>query len=154
MSQRARSAFAVMAVATATLTATLAACTGAKDAPADGSSAAATATPATTASLDPATITDAELALGDSLYHGLIGATSCQACHGADGKQATVAPDLTDAEWLHSDGSFEGIYNTIKTGVMAPKKFTGVMPPFGGAPLDAAKHRAVAAYVYRLGHPK
>lgn len=134
----------------------LAACTGAKDEPAaEGASAAtSTTTPATAASLDPSTITDAELALGDSLFHGLIGATSCQACHGADAKQATVAPDLTDAEWLHSDGSFEGIYNTIKTGVMTPKKFTGVMPPFGGAPLDPAKHRAVAAYVYRLGHPK
>lgn len=108
--------------------------------------------PVTTASFDPATITAAELALGDSLFHGLIGATSCQSCHGADGSQATVAPNLTDAEWLHSDGSFEGIYNTIKTGVMAPKQFSGVMPPFGGAPLDETKHRAVSAYVYKLSH--
>lgn len=151
MTRRARLPFAL----TTFVAVALAACTGAKDAPAaDASAATADAAPVTTASLDPATITDAELALGDSLYHGLIGATSCQACHGADGKQATVAPDLTDAEWLHSDGSFEGIYTTIKTGVMAPKKFTGVMPPFGGAPLDGPKHRAVAAYVYRLGHPK
>lgn len=132
------------------------ACGGAKEAASAGGDASPAAEPAAAVStnFDAASITDAEIALGDSLFHGLIGATSCQSCHGPDAKQATVAPDLTDAEWLHSDGSFEGIYNTIKTGVPVPKKFTTVMPPFGGAPLDPQKHRAVAAYVYRLGHPK
>ena len=124
--------------------------TSERDADASGREGAAPATPA---SFDPASITAAEVALGDSVYHGLIGATSCQACHGADGKQATVAPDLTDGEWLHSDGSFEGIYNTIKTGVMQPKKYSGVMPPYGGTPIEPARHRAVAAYVYKLSHP-
>ncbi|MCU0636758.1 MAG: c-type cytochrome [Gemmatimonadaceae bacterium] len=108
--------------------------------------------PPAASNLDPSTITETELALGDSVYHGLIGATSCQSCHGADGSQANVAPNLTDAEWLHSDGSFEGIYRTIETGVMTPKQYTSIMPPYGGAPLDPVKHRAVAAYVYRLSH--
>jgi len=111
--------------------------------------AAATAT----VSWDPKEITPGMIALGDSLFHGLIGATSCQACHGADAKQATVAPDLTDAEWLHSDGSWEGIHTTLKSGVMAPKQFTSIMPPFGGAPLTPVQSRAVAAYVYSLSHP-
>ncbi|HQW67908.1 MAG TPA: hypothetical protein PLJ23_12760, partial [Gemmatimonadales bacterium] len=71
--------------------------------------------PAVTVSFDPAEITPARLALGDSLFHGLIGATSCQACHGADAAQGTLAPNLTDAEWLHSDGSLEGIYKTIES---------------------------------------
>ncbi|MCU0647891.1 MAG: c-type cytochrome [Gemmatimonadaceae bacterium] len=135
-------------------TVALAACGGAKEGASDAAPAAETpaAAPAAAASFDPSSITAAELALGDSVYHGLIGATSCQACHGADGTQATVAPNLTDAEWLHSDGSFEGIYKTIETGVMTPKQYSSIMPPFGGAPLDPAKHRAVAAYVYRLGH--
>jgi mono/diheme cytochrome c family protein len=120
--------------------------------------AAASASPAATAavdpaSLDPKSITPAELALGDSLFHGLIGATSCQACHGPDAKGGTVAPNLTDAEWLHSDGSFGAIYKQIETGVMQPKQYIGVMPPFGGAPLTPEKHRAVAAYVYSLSHP-
>lgn len=115
----------------------------------DGDDAKAAAVPT---SFDPKSITPTEIALGDSVFHGLKGAASCQACHGPKADQGTVAPNLTDAEWLHSDGSFEGIYNTIKSGVMAPKKFSGVMPPFGGAPLDAAQHRAVAAYVYSLGH--
>jgi len=118
--------------------------------------AAADAAPAAAvdpSTLDPKTITAAELALGDSLYHGLIGATSCQACHGPDGKGGAVAPNLTDAEWLHGDGSYGAIYKQIETGVMQPKQFMGVMPPFGGAPLTPEKHRAVAAYVYSLSRP-
>ncbi len=108
--------------------------------------------PAVTVSFDPAEITPARLALGDSLFHGLIGATSCQACHGADAAQGTLAPNLTDAEWLHSDGSLEGIYKTIESGVMAPKQFSSMMPPFGGAPMTPEQTRAVASYVYKLGH--
>ncbi|MHB1096675.1 MAG: c-type cytochrome [Gemmatimonadaceae bacterium] len=105
------------------------------------------------ATLDPASITPQELALGDSLFHGLIGATSCQACHGPEAKGGTVAPDLTDSTWLHSDGSYGAIYKQIETGVAQPKQYLGVMPPFGGAPLTPDKHRAVAAYVYSLSHP-
>ena len=90
------------------------------------------------------------LALGDSVFHGLIGATSCQACHGPDGAQGTVAPILTDSIWLHSDGSWQGIYQTIVTGVPAPKQFSSIMPPYGGAPLTPERTRAVAAYVYSL----
>ena len=114
--------------------------------------AAPAAAPAAEAKLDPATITPQMLALGDSLFHGLIGATSCQACHGANADQGTVAPVLTDAEWLHSDGSWEGIYNTVKSGVSAPKKFTSMMPPDGGVPMTDDQRRAVTAYVYKLSH--
>ncbi len=126
---------------------------GASDSAAD-QSAAATVAAVDPATLDPASITPQELALGDSLFHGLIGATSCQACHGPDGKGGTVAPDLTDSTWLHSDGSYGAIYKQVETGVMQPKQYLGVMPPFGGAPLTPDKHRAVAAYVYSLSHPK
>lgn len=128
----------------------LSACGGGDSQPA--ASANTAAAPAAPATLDPASITPAELALGDSLFHGLIGATSCQACHGPDAKGGPAAPNLTDSTWLHSDGSFSAIYHQIETGVTAPKQFVGVMPPFGGAPLTPDKHRAVAAYVYSLGH--
>jgi mono/diheme cytochrome c family protein len=135
----------------------IAACGGGTgDAPASeaaaGGEAVSTAAPATAVSFDPASITDADLALGDSIFHGLIGATSCQSCHGVKGENGSAAPTLADSNWLHSDGSFEGIAATIKEGVMQPKEYSGVMPPYGGAPLDAQKHRAVAAYVYRLSH--
>lgn len=103
-------------------------------------------------STDPAKITPAMIALGDSLFHGKIGASSCQACHGVGGNNGTAAPSLTDAEWLHSDGSLDGIYRTIKTGVMAPKKFSSVMPPYGGFVLTDEKTIAVASYVYSISH--
>ena len=49
----------------------------------------------------PAGVTPAAIAQGDSIFHtkGL-----CYACHGTDAK-GTVGPNLTDAEWLHGDGS-------------------------------------------------
>jgi mono/diheme cytochrome c family protein len=130
-----------------------AACGGAADSDDKDDDRGERAEEAEEVSWEPSTITPQMVALGDSLFHGLIGATSCQACHGADGKQATVAPDLTDAEWLHSDGSWEGIHTTIKSGVMAPKQFQSIMPPYGGAPLTLPQSRAVAAYVYKLSHP-
>lgn len=132
---------------------TLVAC-GGESTPADQAATNTTpaATPAATVSFDASKLTPAQLALGDSLFHGLIGATSCQACHGADGAQATMAPNLTDAEWLHSDGSLEGIYTTIKSGVMQPKQFSSVMPPYGGAPLTDEQTLAVAGYVWKLSH--
>lgn len=129
------------------------ACGGGSEQSGDAAAAGAAVAAVDPATLDPSTITTQELALGDSLFHGLIGATSCQACHGPDGKGGTVAPDLTDATWLHSDGSYGAIYKQVETGVMQPKQYLGVMPPFGGAPLTPDKHRAVAAYVYSLGHP-
>jgi len=132
----------------------IAACRGENNSADDTAKSTATAaSPAADAgSFDPATITPAMEALGDSLFHGLIGATSCQACHGPDAAQGTVAPNLTDAEWLHSDGSWEGIYKTVVAGVSQPKKFTTVMPPYGGAPMSVEQTRAVTAYVYKLGH--
>lgn len=131
----------------------LAACGGSAEQAGDTAAAGTAVAAVDPATLNPATITPQELALGDSLFHGLIGATSCQACHGPDGKGGTVAPDLTDSTWLHSDGSYGAIYKQIETGVMQPKQYLGVMPPFGGASLTPDKHRAVAAYVYTLANP-
>lgn len=104
------------------------------------------------ATLTPESITPKEVALGDSIFHGLIPPTSCQACHGPDAKGTSVAPNLTDSTWIHSDGSFPAIYKQIATGVPQPKQFLGVMPPFGGVPLSPERHRAVAAYVFSLSH--
>ena len=128
----------------------LAACGGGDSAAADSSSKPATAVAQTP--FEPDDITPRMIALGDSIFHGKIGASSCQACHGVGGKAGAAAPDLTDAEWLHSDGSLQNIYNTIKTGVMAPKQFSSVMPPYGGVMLTEERTRAVAAYVYSLTH--
>lgn len=128
---------------------TLAACGGEKS-PDAGAGQAAPQVAAV--SFDASKITPAQIALGDSIFHGKIGASSCQACHGVGGQQGTVAPILSDKEWLHGDGSLEFIYNTIKTGVMAPKQYSSVMPPYGGVMMTPERTLAVAAYVYSISH--
>lgn len=74
----------------------------------------------------------------------------CYTCHGMDAKGTPLAPDLTDAEWLNTDGSLAGIESIIKAGVAKPKKHPAPMPPMGGAKLSADEVRAVAAYVHSL----
>lgn len=91
------------------------------------------------------------VALGDSIFHGLAAGGTCYTCHGADAKGTQLAPDLTDATWLHGDGSEESLVQTITNGVMTPKEHSSVMPPKGGAPLTDDQVRAVAMYVKSLG---
>ncbi len=75
----------------------------------------------------------------------------CAACHGPDGKGLT-APDLTDDEWIHIDGSFEAIVARIIEGVAIADSRTGIpMLPRGGMPLTDDQVRAVAAYIWSLG---
>ena len=94
------------------------------------------------------------IALGDSIFHGQVGGATCYACHGQDAKGSAVGPNLTDGEWLNTDGSLEGITKTVQTGVPAPKKAPAPMPPMGGASLTPDQVRAVAAYVHSLGGGK
>lgn len=91
------------------------------------------------------------VALGDSIFHGQVAAGTCAACHGQGGAGGQIAPSLTDAEWLHGDGSYEFIVAIVTNGVTTAKKSSGMMPPKGGAPLTSEQIRAVAAYVYSLG---
>lgn len=86
---------------------------------------------------------------GNEIYHkqGL-----CYACHGQDGK-GMVGPNLTDDVWLHSKGTFEDIIKTITVGVAKEQSKSGVpMPAKGGSAISADDIKAVAAYVYSLGH--
>lgn len=76
----------------------------------------------------------------------------CYTCHGADGRGVPhLGADLTDGEWLHTDGSYGGIVERIRAGVTAEASTVGVpMPPRGGARLSDEQVRAVAAYVWTL----
>ena len=97
----------------------------------------------------PAGVTPAAIAKGDTIFHktGL-----CYACHGSNA-EGTVGPNLTDAEWLHSDGSYDMIVATVTTGIPAEKAKKGIpMPPKGGSTIGDEDVKAVAAYVYSLGH--
>jgi mono/diheme cytochrome c family protein len=97
----------------------------------------------------PAGVTPAAIAQGDSIFHkdGL-----CYACHGTNA-QGAVGPSLTDAEWLHGDGSYDFIVATVTSGIPAEKAKKGIpMPPKGGSSITADQVKAVAAYVYSLSH--
>lgn len=105
----------------------------------------------TTGAPDPATITPAMIALGDSIFHGKLGGALCQICHGPAGKGVNpLGPSLVDKEWLHGDGSYGFIIQTINDGVPKPKKSAAPMPAKGGGQLTTAQIQAVAAYVYSL----
>jgi mono/diheme cytochrome c family protein len=99
----------------------------------------------------PAGVTPAAIAQGDSIFHGK---GNCYACHGSNA-QGTVGPNLTDAEWLHSDGSYDAIVKQVTTGVPKEQSKSGiVMPPKGGSTITDDEVKAVAAYVYSLSHKK
>src|SRR5918992_6398333 len=73
----------------------------------------------------PAAVTPAAIAKGDTIFHktGL-----CYACHGSNA-EGSVGPNLTDAEWLHGDGSYEYIVATVTAGVPKEKAKSGIMMP-------------------------
>jgi mono/diheme cytochrome c family protein len=97
----------------------------------------------------PAAVTPAAITQGDSIFHSK---GNCYACHGANA-QGAVGPNLTDAEWIHSDGSYDAIVKQITTGVPKEESKSGIaMPPKGGTTITDDEGKAVAAYVYSLGH--
>jgi mono/diheme cytochrome c family protein len=113
-------------------------------APTGESKPAATSSPGTGASYSPELV-----AKGDALFHG---SGNCYACHGSKA-EGLVGPNLTDAEWIHSKGSYEDIVAQINHGVPKEESKSGiVMPPKGGAALTDDDVKAVAAYVHSLGH--
>jgi mono/diheme cytochrome c family protein len=88
------------------------------------------------------------VAKGDALFHG---SGNCYACHGSKA-EGLVGPNLTDAEWIHSKGSYDEIVVQINQGVPKEKAKSGIpMPPKGGATLSDDDVKAIAAYVHSLG---
>ncbi len=103
---------------------------------------------APTAGNMPEGMTVAMVTAGESAYKTGI----CIACHGVDATGTPNAPNLTDTEWLNSDGSFDAIKMTIKMGVMTPKVHPAPMPPMGGGQLTDAQIADIAAYIYSISH--
>ena len=97
----------------------------------------------------PAGVTAAAIAKGDTIFHKT---GMCYACHGTNA-EGMVGPNLTDGEWLHGDGSYDMIVATVTSGVPLEKSTKGIaMPPKGGSSISDEEVKAVAAYVYSLGH--
>lgn len=105
------------------------------------------------------TIPDEALAqlieVGSDVFNG----GTCIICHAVGGRgDGRRAPDLTDAEWLHGDGSFEAILRTIVWGVERDEMKAVTQRPFEMFPLGGMslpsndERRALAAYVWSLGH--
>lgn len=92
------------------------------------------------------------VATGARIFSGQEGGATCTACHGDNGKGSPLGPNLTDKEWLWSDGSFKGIAKTISEGVMKPKKFRSPMPPKGGSELTDEQVKALSAYIWSISH--
>jgi cbb3-type cytochrome c oxidase subunit III len=80
---------------------------------------------------------------------------NCYTCHGPDAKGTQLAPNLTDSEWINiTSPTFDNIQTVIKAGVQTPKQHPAPMPAMGGANLNDAQVRQVAAYVWSLGGGK
>jgi glucose/arabinose dehydrogenase/mono/diheme cytochrome c family protein len=106
----------------------------------------------TAALTPPPGATKDQVDLGDRIFHGEASGGTCAGCHGSDLKGTSVGPDLTSGKWVWGDGSVQAIAKTIDAGVAQPKNYTGAMPPKGGSPLSPSDVRALAAYVYAVGH--
>lgn len=107
-----------------------------------------------TAETLPDSVTAERILVGSNLYHS----GSCMACHAIGGRgSGRRAPDLSDVEWLHSEGDFDGIFDTIFWGVtkdefkaVTPRPFE--MHPRGGMTIDREQVKALAAYVWTISH--
>lgn len=97
----------------------------------------------------PEGVTRAMVAQGKTVFEG---AGICATCHGAAGEGVpNLGGDLTDGEWLHSDGSYQAIVGTIMNGVPPEASSSGIpMPPKGGTNISDEQVRAAAAYVWTL----
>jgi len=100
----------------------------------------------------PAGVTPAMIASGDSIFNN----RSCKNCHLVGGVGGPGAPNLTDSQWIHIDGSYEAIVKLVTTGFtkaeQVDKQYRFSMNPRGGVNLTDEQIRAVAAYVYSLSH--
>lgn len=128
-----------------------AACGGGGDAPAaEEAQQPAAAAPAAAPAMDldfPEGVTAQMVTAGEAIFTG---AGICYTCHMPGGVGGPLAPNLTDDEWINTDGTYDGIVQTITTGVPEPEQHPGLMLPKGGSNISDEDVRAVAAYVWSL----
>lgn len=97
----------------------------------------------------PEGVTMAMVDEGKTIFEG---AGICTSCHGPAGEGIpNLGDNLTDDNWLHSDGSYEAIVETIMNGVTAEASTSNVpMPARAGTTITDDQVRAAAAYVWTL----
>ena len=98
----------------------------------------------------PEGVSTAMVSKGESVFK----TTSCYRCHGSDARGTNRAPDLTDQEWIHIDGSLSAIARLVTTGFtkaeMRSTRYQFAMNPRGGMNLTDEDIAAVSAYVWTL----
>ena len=95
------------------------------------------------------------VAEGRKVFEGKSGGALCFSCHSMNAKgYPGVGPNLTDAKWLHADGTLASIEKIVREGVAKPKESAAPMLPMGGAQLSDTQVKAVAAYVWSLSRPR
>lgn len=109
----------------------------------------------------PDSVTPARVLAGSDLFNG----RTCAVCHAIAGRgTGRWAPNLSDAEWLHSDGEYgdfnSGIFHTIFWGVKkeefkarTPRRFA-MFPRGGMMDINLEAVKALAAYVWTISHPE
>lgn len=130
----------------------VAACGGGGDAPAaeeaQQPAAEAPAEAAPAMDLDfPEGVTAEMVAAGEGIFTG---SGLCYTCHMPGGVGGPLAPNLTDDTWLNTDGTYDGIVQTVLSGVAEPVEAPAPMLPKGGSTISDEDVRAVAAYVWSL----
>ena len=92
------------------------------------------------------------IAIGSFHYHS----NWCRKCHFSSGRSGKTArgPSLIDDQWLHCDGSVEGIARVIRDGVsedqIKTERFVEMMPPASMMNLSDEQIQAIASYVWVL----
>lgn len=97
----------------------------------------------------PEGVTPEMVTAGETIFTG---AGICYTCHMPGGVGGPLAPNLTDEEWINTDGTYDGIIEIVTNGVAEPKEHPGIMLPKGGSTISDEDVRAVAAYVWTLSH--
>lgn len=82
----------------------------------------------------------------------------CFKCHRDDGTGGPRAPNLTDSDWLHCDGSIDGIRQVLIDGVsrdqLKDSDRPHAMNPATNLIADDGQIAALAAYVYSLSRSR
>jgi len=100
------------------------------------------------------TVSAAVVAEGKRVFEGKAGGALCFSCHGFNAQgMPGIGPNLRDRKWLHGDGTLAFLEKVIKAGVTKPKESAVPMLPMGGAQLNDAQVKAVAAYIYSMNSP-
>ena len=99
-------------------------------APGEGGAVVAIAIGAQRAGAQEPADSAALVTVGRTIFEGKQGGALCVTCHGPQGKGvAGLGPDLTDAKWLHGDGSAAFLQAVIRSGVAKPPKFNRCASP-------------------------